>query len=321
LPPNARGVLPAPPRYPGHVRVTTIAAKVRHRTVVHMGGSTLRRMNRRRRDEAALHRAGLVASHAVGVSVGPFRNTRDELEIREFLKRFRSISLRDVASYERTRSLGLDVPVCLSFDPAVLLPDFLPSTSGDPRGRPRLGVALRLFESQEGDTPPAIEGRRLHSVTQMLKRLAETVDYEVVVFAFNGHPERGDVELANRLATAVGGAVPATVVRYDGDLRSIFSEVSRCDAVVAMRLHAAVFAYTAQVPFALIDYHPKCAEFARSVDLSRDLVFAGDGSDLDDSTQLVASLLGGGRRPSLSVGEARSLALGAFDLLKTCVSG
>jgi polysaccharide pyruvyl transferase WcaK-like protein len=271
-------------------------------------------MNRRRRDEAVLLRTGLITCDAVAVSVGPFRNADDERHIREFLKRFRSISVRDRGSFERTVSMDLDTPIRQSFDLAVLLREQRLET---PRRRsiPRFGVALRYFESQEGGDLAA-ESTRLRSVVEVLNALSKTQPIEVVLLAFNSHPQRGDVSLAHTLADEIKPFADCEVVAYDGDVGAFYSAVAGCDAVLAMRLHAAIFAYTAGVPFGLINYHPKCAEFAHQVQLPSAVLFESDASDLRDRADLMSDLINGMLRPGLSVDVACTLARGAFDLLE-----
>lgn len=321
LPALARGILPRPPRTRGHTRAATVAGKLRHRLVLHTGGSTLQRMNQRRCDEALLQRTGSISCHGLSVSVGPFRNTDDERSIREFLKRFHSISLRDAGSFERTDAMSLDVPLCRSFDLAVLAPGRLRSvTRCSQRSRPRLGVALRLFESVEGGSIE-VEHRRILRTIGLLKAVAELVDYEPVLLAFNGHPSKGDVGLANLIADELKAVVPCTVESYEGDVASMLAAVASCDAVLAMRLHAGVFAYATGVPFAMIDYHPKCVEFGESVGLPPDLVFAGDGSDLADQAARMAKLLTDDGPSLLSLDTARCMALEGFDLLEAHLDG
>ncbi|MEO8692718.1 MAG: polysaccharide pyruvyl transferase family protein [Acidimicrobiales bacterium] len=321
LPALARGMLPRSARTRGHVRAATVAGKLRHRLVLHTGGSTLRQMNQRRCDEALLQRTGSISCHALSVSVGPFRNCADEWSIREFLKRFRSISLRDAASFERAKAMSLDVPLSRSFDLAVLAPDHMQTVARrSQRARPRLGVALRLFESFEGGSIE-MEQRRILGTIGLLKAVAKLVDYEPVLLAFNCHPSKGDVGLANMIADEMQAVTPCTVEPYERDVSSMLSAVASCDAVLAMRLHAGVFAYATGVPFAIIDYHPKCADFAESVGLTPELVFAGDGSDLVDQAERIASLLSNGGPPLLSLDTARYMALEGFDLLGAHLDG
>lgn len=316
LPPLAKGLLPTTPLARGHVRAATIAGKLRYRTVLHVGGSTLRRMNQRRRDEAGLQKTAHISCHALGVSVGPFRNRTDERQIREFLKRFGSISLRDRASYERSDAMSLDLPLRQAFDLAVLAPDRVPCPL--PRGtrsRPRLGVALRPFESIEGGNIET-ERVRVLRVLETLRAVAKLIDFELVLLAFNCHPTKGDVDLANMMADELEAVVPSSVVSYEGDVPSMLSAVAACDAVLAMRLHAGVFAYASGVPFAFINYHPKCQEFADSVGLPQSLAFASDGSDLVCRAATVVELLTGDCPTLLPLKRARSMALEAFELLE-----
>ena len=179
---------------------------------------------------------------------------------------------------------------------------------------------MRLFESFEGGSIET-EHRRILRTIELLKAVAELVDYEPVLLAFNCHPSKGDVGLANLVADELKTDVPCAVEAYEGDVASMLVAVAACDAVLAMRLHAGVFAYATGVPFAIIDYHPKCVEFAESVGLPRDLVFAGDGSDLAEQAARIAELLDGDGPSLLSLDTARCMALEGFDLLEAHLDG
>jgi polysaccharide pyruvyl transferase WcaK-like protein len=118
------------------------------------------------------------------------------------------------------------------------------------------------------------------------------------------------------VAAELNTVVATTVKPYKRDIASMFSAVASCDAVLAMRLHAGVFAYATGVPFALIDYHPKCVEFGESVGLPSSLVFAGDGSDLADQAEVIAKLLTNDGPPLLPLDTAQCMAMKGFDLLE-----
>ena len=64
-------------------------------------------------------------------------------------------------------------------------------------------------------------------------------------------------------AGGVAARTPVEVVRSSGEF---FNCLNGAAVVLAQRLHVAVLAAAAGVPFVMIDYQPKCADFVASVD-------------------------------------------------------
>lgn len=292
LPHEAVPVLAGASDRRGGRRVAAIAAAARRRRVIHFGGSTMRRMNTHRRDQQLLARAGLLQLHAVGLSVGPFRNRRDEEETLSFLSRFRTLAVRDAPSYERARSAGL--PAVASFDPAVLLPTVpWAKSAAHACGRANrfvLGVSLCEIE-EEGTERWA---RAVARATSLADAIAEQAPAGLLVriLEFNGHLVRGDRRISTVLADALGDRVDHALVPYSPDVRETVAAVRGCDALVGMRLHSCILAYAYAVPFGVLDYHPKCREFATTVGLRPQRIVHLDEPDVDYGP-LVADVLSG----------------------------
>jgi polysaccharide pyruvyl transferase WcaK-like protein len=96
---------------------------------------------------------------------------------------------------------------------------------------------------------------------------------QVDVFSLNGHPVHGDEALAADLQLRMRDrGVVATLRPYRGqDPLATVREIGRCDAFISARLHGAIVAYLCGVPFAIVDYHPKCRDFADDIGLPPEL--------------------------------------------------
>jgi polysaccharide pyruvyl transferase WcaK-like protein len=126
----------------------------------------------------------------------------------------------------------------------------------------------------------------------------------------NGHPRWGDTDLGQGMAGVLPGE-RVEVVHYTSDTASMAGSIQSCSAVLAMRLHAGVLAFSGSIPFAQIAYHEKCADFAKDIDLPEQAVIPSvPRSSTDLSNRLDALLRGDramlyGRNPA----EARALAM------------
>lgn len=43
------------------------------------------------------------------------------------------------------------------------------------------------------------------------------------------------------------------------------TELSKCNFILGTRLHAGIIAYALNIPFMLVEYHPKCTEFLNTI--------------------------------------------------------
>ena len=77
-------------------------------------------------------------------------------------------------------------------------------------------------------------------------------------------------------------------------------EIGRCDAFISARLHGAIVAYLQGVPFTIIDYHPKCNDFADDVGLDASQRITAKRQDTAAFEGAIDAMLGDGWVPTLS---------------------
>lgn len=312
----ARGIFPDPPRFRGHGRLAPVMRMLRSRRVVHVGGSTFMRPLTHHRDEMLLARANLLELHAVGVSVGPFRNSKDAARVARTLGTFRSITLRDTASLERLGELSPYIEAEVGFDVAVLLSE-VPCVGSLRRrpvpGRPLLGVSLCAHGAASG-TEGDMEAQRYERTAAAVLEVVRRTGAAVRLLVFNDHSLWGDLEISLRLEAHLREATQVDVVVRGRDTRWLYDAVADCDALIATRLHSAVFAYACEVPFALVAYQQKGADFAREVGLPEELLYPAHGPDPADAAESLVSLLEGAEElaPRLPLEVARRRARLSF---------
>ncbi|MET8526260.1 polysaccharide pyruvyl transferase family protein [Micromonospora sp. NPDC005172] len=240
---------------------------------------------------------------AVGVSIGPFLSAAAERRLVEVLKRIDVIGVRDAASEEVLRRAGYPGLLIPAGDLAGLLPEALGEPIPPRRPRPtpgaraRLGVTL-LGVDHEAAAPDV--RRREDALIEGVRALVLKEPVDVTVFVFNTHPEHGDEQVSERLRAAVAGTCDVRVVTARDGVRACWDEMKRCDLGLHMRLHGAVFAYLAGVPFALVPYQQKCDDFLDDIDQPASLRLGRVPEDPAEVTRVLAGMLTDDAVPGLT---------------------
>jgi len=199
---------------------------------------------------AMARRRGLPVA-CVGHSVGPLRRWWVRALTRRALEKVGVLAVRDHRSVEILRGLGLRREVEVTADLAFLLPR--PSEDAIAAAWRKAGLA-----EKSGPTA-AIAMRRLPGEARGRGR-------EIAISAIAAcraaklrpvlvpmqHPE--DLELAE---AAARGALVGEVVRERLSARETLALVGGFDLVLAMRLHALIFAASGGLPLVAVSYDPK----------------------------------------------------------------
>ncbi len=250
---------------------------------------------------------------AMGIALGPLTTEAGRNTARKILQLFDFVAVRDQLSVELAEEIGAPRPV-LAFDPAVLLESTpLPDIGGDSYidgalEFPVLGISVCNFSQYVGRGPEA-DKRRLGKLVDALRRV-RWGDHHLWLFEFNGNQTVGDRPLAEQLLSALGDRVPCDIVPYHPNPWVTLQRIKRCDGMLAMRLHAAIFAYLARIPFVVLSYHQKCLGFAGIAGVPPELVLDSEAFVPNELTPLVDQLIRDElpRGPALPVEEAQDLA-------------
>lgn len=254
-------------------RLLSFASAALGADVLVMGGGsviTARESFRKPMMEAARRHRGLQLA-AVGVSIGPFQHRAQEEAAASLLERFDYVSVRDRRSFEWTRRMGLSAHIHAGCDLAVLMPTLAPLRPAAPRlpqDPLRIGVAPCHYRHDGAYRAPD-PAQWSRAFVEVVSRWSRQRPIVVDVFSLNEHPQHGDAALADNLCTALqAGRVQARVLNYrQPDPLAMVQAIARCDAMVSARLHGAIVAWLCGVPFAIVDYHRKCRDFADDIGL------------------------------------------------------
>jgi polysaccharide pyruvyl transferase WcaK-like protein len=98
---------------------------------------------------------------------------------------------------------------------------------------------------------------------------------------------------------------------YEGDPRKVWERIATLEGIVAMRLHAGIFAYCSQTPTLLVPYEEKSHAWAAMVGHPPELVRSLETVTGDDLEWLVTEA----PMPTLPIGEARAAASRNFEAI------
>lgn len=209
---------------------------------------------------------------AIGISLGPFKNSAAEKNTVEYLKTLDFLALRDEHSYQLAANYDLPRPPVKAFDLAALLPEIYDFKRAEMATNqpPIVGLSICNYESYTGGDVKK-ENNRNQFIEELILKLKKHKEIKFRFFIFNGNPVMGDEKLTQEMIGRVNAAgdLNYEVVPYLPKVEEMFLKIAECDAVVSTRLHASIFACYAQTPFFLLEYHRKCTDFLNDVGQSQ----------------------------------------------------
>jgi polysaccharide pyruvyl transferase CsaB len=209
-----------------------------------------------------------------GCGVGPLTGRFDRRLTASALNRHvEAITLREDSSLQDLTRLGVDRPrVILSADPALIL---------SPSSPERIDS---LLLSQ--DVPPdgayiAFVLRRWPGFKERASVFAQAADYARETYGvtplFLPIEKRGDIETARLTASLTQG--PCRLLDCPDCPEDVIGLLGRCRMVVAMRLHALIFASGQGLPLVGVAYDDKVTAFLRYMGQETSIPFDTVGAD------------------------------------------
>jgi polysaccharide pyruvyl transferase CsaB len=206
-----------------------------------------------------------VPTMAYAVGAGPLTFAEDQRLVRECLQGMRAVTVRDIGAKRLLEHLGIECPVEVTADPALLLArEAFPLRrlwgEGIPAGRRLVGMSVR----EPGRATPDLD------VDGYLSVLAHTADFvadlhdcEIVFIPM----EECDIRLAHGVIAGMVRASRGHVLRGGYRPAELLGLMEHLDLVIAMRLHVLIFAALAGTPLFPLPYSPKVEEFLAAIDV------------------------------------------------------
>jgi len=220
--------------------------------------------------------------------IGPLRGRMGRWATARCMRRAAAITVRDQASAELLAEIGVARErIEVTADPALTLVPAPPTeiaeilrAVGVPTDRPLLGLAARKVGQVPSPVLPPRQGyggqvagraggsnggqgrggeQAFEELAETVRRIADERHAQVIVLPFQ---RSEDLELCRSLAAAIPDAVP-----LEGPLRpaELMAIIGRLEMLVAMRLHALIFAAAQAVPAVGVAYDPKVAALCERV--------------------------------------------------------
>jgi len=266
-----------------------VVSLFRSKCMVLGGGSVLANLEGVRRIQNKLAPFSKTRFQALGVSIGPFENKASQEAVAAFIRSFDRIVVRDASSMEIGRSFALTGQLRMGGDLAAL---YRPKEDNPPSHHPevrQVGVAVCPFPGF-GEEEAELMARELVEALRSTE-VAGKRDV-VVVYSLNNHPVHGDDSLAMRMMLVFAeNGIYATHVRHvDTGVDGVWASIAGLDAMIAVRLHAAITAYLNRVPFVLLEYQAKCTEFLSDIGQVESLQLPSRNRVLPTSADLIPVL-------------------------------
>ncbi|MEM2002944.1 MAG: polysaccharide pyruvyl transferase family protein, partial [Candidatus Methanomethylicaceae archaeon] len=226
----------------------------------------------------------------IGIGIGPLETKEGRIVAKKLLGTADFLTVRDLNSGAIASQLGLP-NVNITGDLALLLqlPDVAETVSSSPDGMKVLGLSVLPLYANRGR--PRGQDRQVaeNFAWAINKVLDESSDWVVKLFEIHG----GSTSYSDRAVLSIlqdQSKYPHRILycHYDPNIFRMISEIKRCDAFIAMRLHASILAYRFNIPFLMVGYHPKCLGFAEMIGYPIDQIMSAQ--DLQNRELLYQSI-------------------------------
>ena len=191
------------------------------------------------------------------VGVGPLHTSAARQFTKAIVELAAFASVRDAESLQALRTLGVPVArVKTAADGAWLLPPV--PAAAVVGARPVLGVALRDWKAA-GAWEPAV----IAALAAFQRETGGTLQFVAMQQLADGALD--DAVLAARIVAQLPQPERVLHTGWSGSPAQAAAELAGCDAVLAMRYHAALFAARAGVPVVALAYDPKVRQLLRAL--------------------------------------------------------
>lgn len=208
------------------------------------------------------HRYG-VPTVAYAIGAGPLTTPEDRRVVREVVSEMTRVTVRDEDSKRVLHEVGVERPVQVVADPALLLtPEPFPAEALIGEGVDPSGRLIAMSVREPGRAAPDLSVDEYHSLMAAVADFAVSrYDGQVLFVPMERVDVRESHAVLGRMVTAERGRV----LHGSYGPQEVLGLMQNVDLAVGMRLHFLIFAAISGVPFMPLPYAGKVSEFARAV--------------------------------------------------------
>ncbi|MDB0579485.1 polysaccharide pyruvyl transferase family protein [Salinicoccus roseus] len=219
--------------------------------IVYWGGSTFENISGLTDPKFYIMNFKLLSNKflAFGISLGPFENEKDFLQIKKLTEKSSYIGVRDY------KSLNFNKKANFTFDLAVLTPEVFPTPFQNPRNKWNIGVNF-------------CQAKNIDEYYNYVKSFCIRESHEiqcVKIFVFN---EKAiiDNQLSKKLYYELQSqGIKVNLIPYNLDTKVFLDHFTSIDFLFGTRLHSGIIAYAYNIKFVLNEYHEKCNAFVETI--------------------------------------------------------
>lgn len=201
------------------------------------------------------------------VSAGPLHKDHNRKAVRDALNPCAAITVRDRHGQVLLQDLGVEAPVRLTADPALLLsPAPFPEAIWQHEGLDRAPRLIAFSVREPGPAAPDLDIEHYHAlVANAADYVVDRFDADVVFVPMER--ARVDVQHSHAVVGKMQHATRAAVLKGEYTAGQMLALFGRFEFAIGMRLHFLIFAARQGVPFVSLPYATKVDGLIQELDL------------------------------------------------------
>jgi polysaccharide pyruvyl transferase CsaB len=212
-----------------------------------------------------------------GVSVGKLWRDETKARIRDVLNQTDLVVVRDRNSQTQLQTLGVERPIYLMNDLALLghlaQPNLSPPDNSAHRPL-KIGISFRALTNRDAQPNPATMAQFERAMIQIIDHLTDTYQAEIELLPLQSfpaeyrqrhHPTEDDYIDLLRLQQQCRASEQIHLPPYFATLSTFCQTLNQCDLIIGTRLHALILAAGRGIPIIAAAYDPKVSGFMTEI--------------------------------------------------------
>lgn len=217
--------------------------------------------------EANLAHDAKVPVMGYGLSAGPLTKPHNRQAVRESLNVFAAVTVRDRYAQRLLQDLGVEIPVRVTADPALLLEAApFPEEQWHKEGLQNAKRLVAFSVREPGPAAPDLDIEHYHAlVANAGDFVVDRLDADVAFVPMER--SRVDTQHSHAVVGKMQHANRATVLKGEYTSGQMLALFSRFEFAIGMRLHFLIFAARQGVSFVSLPYASKVEGFIEELDM------------------------------------------------------